>query len=419
MYTRFASGLNSAGAATAPASVLPILFLVGLYSPSSVGGSYSTVLWAAYFCLLATLLVVLMARKDGVLSVSVISNSVLIVAVLLVASILAPFPEYQWGGLLPFIGLALLFSVNLREFRAGENLRRLVTAANLINVLVGLAVILQNDSVGNFLVDHYSSGYPELVGYMMSEAKPVLTFGSHSTGAFFYYLFFFINFETFKVYKDWPSLAFALCYVVLGSYLRSFTALCLMSVAAFQLFRYATKNRLALALLVVVVAGVAAAGTLYYFVPDPEDRAAMAKVVSDVATNPSGGFMGRFTEAGTLYTTVLYIRDRPFTPVGIGFRSDLMFGDSGPVEYFLRGSVVLVAAIYGGLYVFLRRNLLSRYHFVLLFLVILAFETGFSSLCYLRTLYLLPVFVVYLNDLSRRSGADARLNVLAAPVSVE
>lgn len=409
MQSQSGSHLNPASSGVSPGFLLSALFLVGLYSPSSISGSYSTALWGAYFWLLATLLVLLMARKDGIQSVFVVSNSVLIVAVLFVASIFAPFPDYQWGGLLPFMGLAILYSVNLQELSPGNTLRRLITVANVINVTVGLAVILRSDWVGNFLADHYSAGYSDLVPYMMSEAKPVLTFGSHSTGAFFYYLFFFVNFETFKVYKNWSSLAFAICYVVLGCYLRSFTGLCLMAFAIFQILHYGARNRRRLILLAVVAASFAAVGTLYYFVPYPEDWVAAGKVVTDIATNPASGFLGRFTEVGTLYTTVLYIRDRPFTPVGIGFRSDLMFGDSGPVEYFLRGSIVLLAAIYGGLYVFLRKNLLSRYHFVLLFLVIIAFETGFSSLCYVRTLYLLPVFVVYLNDLSRRGEADLQL----------
>ena len=74
------------------------------------------------------------------------------------------------------------------------------------------------------------------------------------------------------------------------------------------------------------------------------------------------------------------------------------------MEYYLRGSIFLVLTVYIGLFAFLRRNLIRRSDAYLLFAVITGFELGFGSLTYIRTLYLLPVFVVYLNDLRRAAG---------------
>jgi hypothetical protein len=56
--------------------------------------------------------------------------------------------------------------------------------------------------------------------------------------------------------------------------------------------------------------------------------------------------------------------------------------------------------IYFGLYRFLRYNLTSTSHALTLFLVIIAFETGFTAFTYFRTLYLIPFFVIYLKQIA-------------------
>ena len=95
-----------------------------------------------------------------------------------------------------------------------------------------------------------------------------------------------------------------------------------------------------------------------------------------------------------------YLQQHPFSPVGTSFREGLMFGDNGPVEYMLRGSVPFLVLIYGGLFCFLRRNLILRPHAYFLFAVILLFELGITTLITLRALFLIPVFSVYLNSLT-------------------
>jgi hypothetical protein len=73
----------------------------------------------------------------------------------------------------------------------------------------------------------------------------------------------------------------------------------------------------------------------------------------------------------------------------------------------LRGSIPLLVLIYFGLYRFLRHNLASRTHALTLFLVIIAFETGFTALSYFRTAYLLTFFVIYLRQLGPDFGHEA------------
>lgn len=383
-------------------------FLVGLYSPSSIGGTYSIALWSGLLLALALLLVTALLHKDGMGSAYRVINSFMLVAVVLAATIVSPFPEYRWGGLLPYVVLALLLTVNLREWTATRSLRGALTVANLVNVFVGAAIILGSTSVSDTLVSHYSSFSPDLVSVMTAVRKPVLTFGSHSTAAFFYYLLFLMNFETYKVWRKPSSLAFAACYIVLCFALFSVSGLVFMSFATAQIFLYVTQNNWKLLIASAAVVLATATFLVERYIADLKVVVAYAGLAAEkAATSEVNGLSGRFSELGTLYSTVNYIADRPFSPVGMGYRTDLFFGDSGPVEYYLRGSLPLVLCIYGGLLVFLRRNLVSKRHAILLFFVILAFECGFTSLTYVRLLYLLPVVIVYLNDLSRANSENS------------
>jgi hypothetical protein len=62
--------------------------------------------------------------------------------------------------------------------------------------------------------------------------------------------------------------------------------------------------------------------------------------------------------------------------------------------------VLFLLLIYGGLFYFLRRNLILRFHAYFLFAAIVLFELGITTLITLRALFLIPVFSVYLNSLA-------------------
>ena len=145
------------------------------------------------------------------------------VAVLLGATMVSPFPDYRWGGLLGFALLGMLYATNLRALTGAKLLRTVFVTANVINITAGMAIIFGNGFMQRLTVSYYSTFYPELVEAMVRLNKPVLTFGTHSAAAFFVYLFFLMNFETYRVSKKPSDLFFALCYVCLCSAMQSFT----------------------------------------------------------------------------------------------------------------------------------------------------------------------------------------------------
>ena len=77
--------------------------------------------------------------------------------------------------------------------------------------------------------------------------------------------------------------------------------------------------------------------------------------------------------SGGLAANLEYIADHPFSPIGLGLSRQLWYADSGPVEYFLKGSFPLLFTVYLAAYLFLRKNLKSRGQALFLFAVFLGF----------------------------------------------
>ncbi|MEO7651366.1 MAG: hypothetical protein ABIZ80_12950, partial [Bryobacteraceae bacterium] len=115
------------------------------------------------------------------------------------------------------------------------------------------------------------------------------------------------------------------------------------------------------------------------------------------------GLLGRYSASGGLLGNLQYIADNPFSPIGLGLSRRLWYADSGPVEYIMKGSFPLLLSVYAGLFLFFRKNLVSKSRALFLFVVFVGFEVGYSNLQYFRTQYLLPFLIVYLNSLDRQA----------------
>ncbi|HEX3102940.1 MAG TPA: hypothetical protein VHQ22_00720, partial [Terriglobales bacterium] len=276
--------------------------------------------------------------------------------------------------------------------------RHLWIAANVINIVIGLGIVLGIDGVNNIILSHYATAYDDLLPMMLEMHKPVLTFGTHSLAAFFLYLFFWINLEAFKVRHRKQFLALAFCHLVL--------VLCLTSVSGLILFLVGFSQLSYLALKAIphkILWAYAALGLILCtaaFSKISVDVPLVQDAVKVILSNRDSGFLGRFVSDGTMHYDLEFIGQHPFTPVGFSFREGFMFGDSGWVEYMLRGSIPLLILIFGGTYYFLRRNLVSRAHVHFLFAAIVIFEIGMTTLTFIRMLYLLPVFIIVLNNLT-------------------
>jgi len=387
--------------------IVAMLLIAGMYLPSSALGEHSR---ACVFVLLAMLfsLVGYLAWNLGLRPGAATGISLPIVIVLLACTFFTAFrgPSFcDYGMFVRFSALALVLSLDLRSFRSGRLVNYAFVLVNCINIVCGVAIVVGNERIGGTVSAFYSQFDADLVPTMMSLHKPVLTFGTHSLAGFFLYLFFWLNWETYTLRRSAVALLFAISELVLLLALASFTSVAFAVLALAQIGILLWKrNRKVFAATAVCIALLVPVGVQWF-----EDNSGISQLLPQLAGTilnaDVNGLLPRYGSGGALRVPLSYLFDHPMSPIGFMtppavVAGDTALSDSGPVEYLLRGSVPLLVLVYLGLYRFLRFNLPLRKHALFLFLVIVAFEVGFSSLIYYRTFYLLPFFVIYLRHVT-------------------
>ncbi|MFI5057711.1 MAG: hypothetical protein ACHQLQ_05960 [Candidatus Acidiferrales bacterium] len=375
--------------------------------PTSFGGNESKVLLGINYLLCPILLSLLIHDIDSLASFPACLGLFSAIPVLVAITALSPIHEYSFGSLAAYAVVLALFVMNLRRLDFKPWLFKVFIVINIVNIVMGVCILFGSELVTKVLVNYYSHFYPELVPGMLVLRKPILTFGTHSLAGFFLYLFFYMNLRSYKAKGNKLFLVLALCYVCLTLALLSVTGLVLGCVGGLQIlyalwspvrFRWFWVS--ALFALIVLVASLQLPHFIGQYWTNVREGA------KAILTSPGNGLLGRFTPEGTMYPGIQYAADHPFTPLGVSSKADLLIGDMGLLDYYLRGSVFLVVWAYAGLFFFLKRSLADRRDLYFLFSIIIAFELGFSSLTYFRTPYLLAFLVVYLNGL-RESESQA------------
>lgn len=373
------------------------LLLVGLLFPTSLGGTISNGLYAlhqAVFIVVATWLVV---RHGALGSPLQVWNAVFVAVWCVAATVFAPFQELALGAFGVYALITMLLVLDLSRLEAPSS-RAVLRVATVVLLLAAVGVVAGSALVVEVLTGNYALAYPELLPMMMTLRKPVFTFASHSLAGYFYFVLFYLNFESFRAGRRGVDLALAVGCVLGGAMLTSMTAAVLMPLALVLLFLGSGKARWPLFGALALGAGTAA----WMFRSQLADLAAVTNLLATFESSGSG-LSGRFGQGGNLLNNLELIRTMPLRPIGLSFSSTVFYGDSGPVEYLLRGSWPLLIGVYGGLALFLWRNLLERRHAVLLFLVTVAFEVGMTVMTYHRFVFLLPFAVMHLNQLTRSS----------------
>lgn len=379
-----------------PKVLFTVLLLVGLYFPSSSGEGMSAVLTRAFFAVSLILLVVL-ALRVGVNKSIFLWISCPIVIWLALCTFLSLFSlsEITLTPLAIFSPLAFLLSIRAGRLRP-VSITSVLAIVSIANVCMAVAMVFV-ESFSGFMAAHYNDFSSELVMDMVALNKPVLTFATHSLAGMFIYFFFWLNFRTYQKTRKRLHLVLAVLHIVICIALMSITSL------AFSL--------LAIAELAWNFQWVAAlsAVSAYLLIPLELKQAFGDTLSAATLFREGGGFLARYSTGGTLANAFTYIHNHPFLPMGLMYSHNLFEEgaqtDSGPLLYFLRGSIVLVLLMYGGFFFFLRRNLLNKWDCYRLFLAILITELGAVVLVYPRSFLLIPAFVIYLNSLPPNDGS--------------
>jgi hypothetical protein len=289
--------------------------------------------------------------------------------------------------------LAWMIAVKVKDLEC-DNLSALLAFMSIVNLALAVAM-LTNDSVGQFIINYYNDFTDTLVADMLANEKPVLTFATHSLAGLFAYLFFWLNLRTYQKRGTKLHLLLAVLHVGLCIALKSFTSLGLGALAVLELFWRFPKTVLASAI------------ASFFMIPASAKDIIGDSFTVNVMLRDGGGFISRYTQLGNLANIFAFIHEHPFGPIGVLYSSKLFADggqtDSGPILYFLRGSLPLLLLVYGGFFLFLWRNVRDRWACWRLFLVIVLTELGITVLIYPRSFLLIPFFVVYLNSLEAPS----------------
>src|SRR5579864_1602489 len=401
---------NSSDKVVLEQGILVILLLTGLYFPTSINGEHNIAIVVVAFAILFTALAFL-AGKYGIDLKTAVLISLPIMIVLTGCTfwglVSRPF-EIDAGLFIKFCALTLILTLNLRTLRPGPFVEAVFALTNSVNIMGGIAILAGNEWIADFIPKYYWTSDAGLMPRMLSLHKPVLTFGSHALAGFFLYLFFWVNWERYRSSRSRLALLFALCYFILLLGVASFSSIMLGFFAVAQMavcfWRRPSRQMAAIALGVAVII-VGLSGFVVSLIDGLSDWPQFAEGV--FLNSDMSGPLSRYGPDGVLRSEVNYLFSHPLSPIGfercqstfdVSSPKHFFVGDSGPLEYLVRGSVPLLFFIYLGLYRFLQRNLLVRTQALMLFLVFITFETGFSVLSASRTYFLLPFAIIYLNQ---------------------
>jgi len=382
--------------------------LVALYAPTSTGGVISQPLYMLNVALVGGALAVMVVMRGRVWSAWQLGLAFLIVALPMVFTAVGEFTALSPGMAILFGCTATLFLVDVRDVRPGRLGLVALATIDIVTVVLGTALVLNVGAADAFVKTHYAFFYPHLLMLMLDwYNKPVLTFGTHSLSAFFYWLMFYLHLEGYRHTGRHILLLAGIYMLGLCASLWSTTGVIFTAVGVIQLLVLFTSR---LSARWAVVGGLTfAAASVVLFVtlaPPVDDLVEIA--TRGVLGDRSAGLLARYAAEGNLAATMNYLIEQPWRPIGLTYSPDLFYGDSGFVMYALRGSVALPVFIYFALFVWLRHNLIDRRVALVVCAGIVAFEIGFTPLVFFRFFGVLPFLLIWWNEWQRLGQQPSR-----------
>ncbi|PEW00290.1 hypothetical protein CN425_17570 [Bacillus cereus] len=381
-------------------SVFLLVFLIGLFAPTSRGATIYYYLPVFYASIMIPIFIFVILKDAKVPKYNAII-AILINLILWGATIFTPLTSYSVGNSLFYALFSLLICLNLKDNTPLSNNKRLIV--NVVHVFIltcCLLIMMQNITIVDFFINNYSLYYDEMMIFALAMKKPVVMFAAHSIAGFFLYLMFYMCFTLYKKEGKWLHLVFSLLYVWFIFNLSSNGGYIFFTVATIQLLYYFLKYKTIKFFWLISIVMISSLFILDEVINFVEPY---LSIVSRTLSSDQNGISGRYSSEGILSGNIDFIKDNVFMPVGFGNSPDLFFGDAGIIEYTLRGSIPLVILMYLGLYLFLKRNLYSKYAVMTLSIAIIIMDIGAQTLISFRTLCILPFLVIYLNDIHNRN----------------
>lgn len=384
--------------------------VLGVFLPTSLDGTFRPMVDVGGSALAAAVLIYYRISMPAPNWGQMLGASALVVG-LLVGTVTSPFSGAYSPGLLPtFAGIVLLVvsqPIRLSE-RSANHLLTTIRVAGTISAGWVAALIIGVAPVQQLTVRLFPAYYQELVPFMVADHRPVTSWGTHSVAAFFYFLMTLFFRQDFLATGRRRSIVLSMFYVAAMFGLRSVSGLALggFSIVVLLMSVLAAprggQERVRARRVTIAIASV---GVIVLVVVGEQ----LAGAASKVLDFNFGGFSGRYDRNyGRIYPTIQWLQNNPFRPIGFTESTRIVFGDSGPVDYFLRGGFLAVVGVYSALLITLRRFILQTQLIVVLSTALLLFELGFSALPIWRLQLILVPYLLAMRRLGLlRHGVSA------------
>ena len=378
--------------------IIILLFLLGMYAPSSIvqSNTFGILNYLMFLLAFLFLILIFIQRRITIIAFFI---SMSINFLLAFFTLISPFNEYSFGNIIYYLAFTLMLCLYIKDVEFTRFMFKLFTLANIINIFLGFYIIfVEFGAIGEFIYNYYSLYDSQQVFDMIIRNKPVLFFGAHNRAAFHLFLFLFLTILTYFITKKKLYLLMSLCYVYIIYFLDSNTALLCIAFFAIYTLRLMFKKMPRTLIMLSFPA------LIFLMLKYNE----IVSIISDIVNSDANGLIGRFSESGSLMDNLNYIMDNPFRPVGLTEDSTLFFGDSGIIATLVRGSIPLLFLMYGGFLYFLRKNIKSKLIPYFLFIMFVLVGLGYDSLFFFRTLAILPFFIVLINYLMDKESAQTQ-----------
>src|SRR5690348_2359991 len=283
---------------------------------------------------------VVMTREGGrLVSRLAVVNGLLVLSLLILFTLISPVKEAGYGIFPYYLGCCMLLSLRLQTVRCSQLTPRIFVVTNVAIILLGIFMVLQDPAVNRFIIDYYSVYGRDKTLFLTGVGKPILTFGTHSVAGFFYMLLIVINCIA-AVEKRHPLFlvfgAIELCLLIalssITSLVYSFCSLVLLAWAILKTL----QTRFALSFGLV---GILLLGGVFFRESASEVEAGVSSQYLAAISFQGSGFSGRYGTDGTVRGNLEKMAEFGLRPLGMAVGDKFMFGDSGIVEFSMRGSV--------------------------------------------------------------------------------
>lgn len=283
--------------------------------------------------------------------------------------------------------LACILVMDLRGLRISRYYNLLFYGLVVFFGILGILVILKIPAVCEFLSTYYTRHWDYSAYYMTRAGKPVGTYAVHSIAGFMYFQFALLLYYKNKKTTKWYNIALISLMAVLIAMLRSNSAVMFLGLGA-MIILFDNREQLRFGSLVFRAAFIIAVCVFVIINMDSIQR---------ITGSTENGLLGRFTGTSAFLSNLRFLASN-LLPIGFTGSNSLWLSDNGYIVALIRGGIFNIAAMYGGVYYFLKRNVENKSARVSLLISIAAFEMAYPVLLEIRFLSFMPFLILYLNS---------------------